>query len=624
MIGQLVCRLVLKALAVVLSDYLAKTMSQWQHLMPHETPRISYNLVNIGDKIWYSTDYQKGEKGMVEYCPKTNKVVRTVKYSEHMYLKGHSICRYRGSIYIVDGRKGNIILFNPSTQTFDTKTTNMPKIGVRSCCIAIHDAIHIFHGSTNTNSQHLIYSIPNNTIHSLKDPAPQTTDSCSSVAVLKYKNKIIRFGGKLDSFYLSSDIKQNASNHISWTLKRRFKLKHPLSNFGYVLYKQYVIIFGGQIGYPSVDTNRIYVLDLEGHTGWKMIPNITCPVSNSFYAVLAGNSIHIFTGWIARKHFSISITDVLGDLGVNVVGDELNENEKNEDPRLCPEQQEEEDLKLAMSLSASLAGITVDTNKNNEEQPIKRSTRRRRSKNKKKKQEEKDENEDHTRTMDTDASSPHVHWQVVSCSDDVDDEQLDEKYRGRFRIKLKAIQHPLRDNICYNCGKCGALVRCDGCPHTFHLLCVGLCVAPTEKWFCNECEKKRDENDANTNNKKNHNHKKRHFHHMDQGNGEQENTYKEPPMKKRKINEMNDTLNNNQMNEIQMLNVNNSEDLVGNWLSNIVGLPQYVNLFIDQGYDDMITIVETMNEMDLHEIGVEKKGHRKKILLFAQKYKNEQ
>ena len=42
---------------------------------------------------------------------------------------------------------------------------------------------------------------------------------------------------------------------------------------------------------------------------------------------------------------------------------------------------------------------------------------------------------------------------------------------------------------------------------------------------------------------------------------------------------------------------------------------QYIDNFIDNGYEDMDTIIHTMNEQELQEIGVNKRGHRKKIML---------
>ena len=58
---------------------------------------------------------------------------------------------------------------------------------------------------------------------------------------------------------------------------------------------------------------------------------------------------------------------------------------------------------------------------------------------------------------------------------------------------------------------------------------------------------------------------------------------------------------------------------VGLWLRNEVNLPQYLDIFIREGYDDMDTIVYTMTDDDLEGIGIKKRGHRSKIMLFVQR-----
>ena len=56
------------------------------------------------------------------------------------------------------------------------------------------------------------------------------------------------------------------------------------------------------------------------------------------------------------------------------------------------------------------------------------------------------------------------------------------------------------------------------------------------------------------------------------------------------------------------------KDLVANWLKNDVKLPQYLELFIENGLDDMEVIL-TLNEKDLLDAGIKKIGHRKKIMM---------
>eukprot|EP00485_Elphidium_margaritaceum_P010737 CAMPEP_0202686728 /NCGR_PEP_ID=MMETSP1385-20130828/2490_1 /ASSEMBLY_ACC=CAM_ASM_000861 /TAXON_ID=933848 /ORGANISM="Elphidium margaritaceum" /LENGTH=719 /DNA_ID=CAMNT_0049341373 /DNA_START=21 /DNA_END=2180 /DNA_ORIENTATION=+ len=57
---------------------------------------------------------------------------------------------------------------------------------------------------------------------------------------------------------------------------------------------------------------------------------------------------------------------------------------------------------------------------------------------------------------------------------------------------------------------------------------------------------------------------------------------------------------------------------VTQWLTHEVGLAQYAELFILSGFDDM-HIVQEMTLHDLQSIGIEKLGHKKKILLHIRK-----
>ena len=59
---------------------------------------------------------------------------------------------------------------------------------------------------------------------------------------------------------------------------------------------------------------------------------------------------------------------------------------------------------------------------------------------------------------------------------------------------------------------------------------------------------------------------------------------------------------------------------IAEWLANIVRLPQYYEMFMDQGFDDFEIIADiTLN--DLKEMGIDKIGHRKQILKYATKLK---
>merc|ERR1712228_365280 len=64
------------------------------------------------------------------------------------------------------------------------------------------------------------------------------------------------------------------------------------------------------------------------------------------------------------------------------------------------------------------------------------------------------------------------------------------------------------------------------------------------------------------------------------------------------------------------------QQLFKTWMDMVVHLPQYFELFVDAGYEDL-TYVENMQltEQDLIQIGIDKKGHRQKILQEIKKMK---
>eukprot|EP01083_Nonionella_stella_P273760 928929_1 len=84
---------------------------------------------------------------------------------------GHSCCKYKNEIYIVNGENGQIITFNTQNKEFQIKTKTYlsqvrdmltEKIGAGAICIAMYDDVHIFGG--HRNSKHLVYRIKENKI----------------------------------------------------------------------------------------------------------------------------------------------------------------------------------------------------------------------------------------------------------------------------------------------------------------------------------------------------------------------------------------------------------------------------------------------------------------------------
>ena len=79
---------------------------------------------------------------------------------------------------------------------------------------------------------------------------------------------------------------------------------------------------------------------------------------------------------------------------------------------------------------------------------------------------------------------------------------------------------------------------------------------------------------------------------------------------------------NNLMNN-QSSKANGKENPVAVWLRSIVNLPEYIDLFMESGLDDM-GIIEDVGANVLVEIGIDKVGHRMRILKAVRQLKQPQ
>ena len=321
------------------------------HWIPH-TSYIRNNAVQIENSIWYSTDYDEGEKGMVEYCLITNQTKQVVKYKNHNIKPDrHCICKHKDKIYIIDGHKnGEIIEFDPDRKAF-IKKINIDKIGWNPSVAVIRDNIHIYNGSTNKASIAFIYFPLNNTLKKIKDKF--AAQAIRNVCLLKYENQLIRFGGtetrriktyhneiiRKDWFLIGNDytplvsgycrkyeneVKLGQIPEVIMEMIHTFycaeynwstfdlKLKQPLSGSGYIIYEHFVITFGGKSSnYYHADIDKIYILDIENtDNGWIESP-VKCPKKSRYIAVLTSDkNVHLFDN-DKPGHYSISLAKIL-------------------------------------------------------------------------------------------------------------------------------------------------------------------------------------------------------------------------------------------------------------------------------------------------------------------------
>ena len=251
--------------------------------------------MEIDNDVWYSSSHQsiypQSENGLVQYNTKTNQIINIFPYSENITPCRHFCCQYNKKIYIIDGEHGEIIVFDTVSKTY-TKKLKIREIGKYPSAVVVFDKIHIFHG--DQNDQHLIYDIKDNTIVEIKDKS--ALELMYGVSILKYQNKIIKFGGFCyyftDEFLISNEIKPDSNDILEWD---KYKLPKNLEMCGYILYKHYIVIFGGE-GTGNKFTDTIYLLDLKKDFDWKEVKHIKCPMKSKYVAtVTADNMVHLFT-----------------------------------------------------------------------------------------------------------------------------------------------------------------------------------------------------------------------------------------------------------------------------------------------------------------------------------------
>eukprot|EP01083_Nonionella_stella_P092431 258785_1 len=94
----------------------------WKELKAGKTGCIQPQPIQMDDCIWWSTEYDEGEQGMVQYDIQSDKIISVVKYPNNIKPPCHSCCQYKNEIYIVDGKNGQIITFNTQNKQFQIKT----------------------------------------------------------------------------------------------------------------------------------------------------------------------------------------------------------------------------------------------------------------------------------------------------------------------------------------------------------------------------------------------------------------------------------------------------------------------------------------------------------------------
>eukprot|EP01084_Bolivina_argentea_P159275 277414_1 len=308
--------------------------------------------------IYCSTDYE----GLKRFNIKKNKYDQMIKFSpQDQYqlnkFQGHCCAHLNGFIYFVSHSGSDIFTYdiiNDKWKQIDdiNRKSWFTSIGYHATAIIVHNNIHLIGGE---NYNHIIYNIKQNSIQKTFRFNVMTAEPC--IVHHATTNKMYMFGGRgsnnsqytyelFNTFYCSSFIideyfiesvqktlteicafSDDASkiiidytfsiddNLVEWIENKNAALITPLWQCGYVLYKNYIITFGGNLNFGKRVTDRITVIDIYNiDIGWK-ISNMKCPKEQVYHAVVSTDqsSVHLFTR-DGTKHFVISIASLMQDI----------------------------------------------------------------------------------------------------------------------------------------------------------------------------------------------------------------------------------------------------------------------------------------------------------------------
>lgn len=257
-------------------------MNPFSELHPSKTKYPQNDLIYDENKniIYISTMSNDEERGIVEYDVKNDKIKKVHKYPNGLVAVGHSMTRYGNKLLLVDGYSTKAIWsFDMNTKTFE-KVTKLNEIGHGCSCLVHDDLLHIIGGSKN--DKHIVFNINTKSMQSEKDESAK--GMTAEFGLVLYKKKLFKMGGYdlsnkrfVSSVFRSSPLDETKNGLcLKWTEVPSFKLPTILRSFGYVQYKQWVIIFGGQEG-KNQFRDEIYYLDLEKSDGWQLC-SVKCPL----------------------------------------------------------------------------------------------------------------------------------------------------------------------------------------------------------------------------------------------------------------------------------------------------------------------------------------------------------
>ena len=199
-------------------------------------------------------------------------------------------------------------LYNMSTKKWSKAQSELLKVEWNSSSVCINDTVHIF-GTDWRDKKHkyLTYDVGKKSMVRGPISFDQRRASFRGCRAMfsSHLNKLLLIGGGAGrKTPFSSELHEISNGRVD----RTHHLPTPLSFFGCVEFKHFLLLFGGQYAYNEY-TDLIYVFDLSEYQ-WRQ-SKTRLPSKLEYHAVLRGDDVYVIgAGW-TDTYLKLSVWTIL-------------------------------------------------------------------------------------------------------------------------------------------------------------------------------------------------------------------------------------------------------------------------------------------------------------------------
>ena len=191
----------------------------------------------------------------------------------------------------MNGEVGQMIVFDTEKEEF-VNIVLFLNLGSGACCVWFEDKVHIFGGTKNYEDE-ITYDINTTAVSAAKDCFYGCQIISQEIGV--YENCIVRIGGMYYNDAFNSEQHRNIDEFVILCdeCMKRCALPVGLSGFGWIIWKDFLLMFGGWNLNEAQYKDEILWVDLR-NIGYYT--DVKCRLKSNYEAeVLENGIIHLFS-----------------------------------------------------------------------------------------------------------------------------------------------------------------------------------------------------------------------------------------------------------------------------------------------------------------------------------------